>query len=58
MSFPPENIMQSSDVISEKSEDLWVAQDKADNRNPVIESSEFAYRVNGFPFSQRWGYMR
>lgn len=54
MEFPPENITDSLDIISEKSEDLWVAQDtETDNRNPVIQSSEFAYRVNCFPFGQR-----
>ncbi|KAF9483513.1 hypothetical protein BDN70DRAFT_873824 [Pholiota conissans] len=35
----------SFEEISEKSEALWTAQDKTDSRNPVIDSSEFAYRA-------------
>ncbi|PPQ92854.1 hypothetical protein CVT25_004342 [Psilocybe cyanescens] len=31
--------------ISEKSDELWTAQNTTDSRNPVVESSEFAYRA-------------
>ncbi|KDR82851.1 hypothetical protein GALMADRAFT_151884 [Galerina marginata CBS 339.88] len=45
MAIPLENCEIPSTFISEKSEVLWAAQDDAETTNPVVESSEFAYRA-------------
>lgn len=51
MALPLETAPSSVEAVSEKTEDIWVAQDNVEHQNPVVESSEYAYRVNSFPFA-------